>query len=89
MTPPDFIQDFRAQAERRRLEIEQRRSQALLDQSSLNNSPETRVRIWERLHQLRLPKDPDHAILRQIARQTQLPLAEVQEVQRQRALPRA
>jgi hypothetical protein len=89
MIPPDFIQDFRAQAERRRLEAEQRRSQALIDQSSLVNSPETRVRIWERLHQLRLPRNPDHAILVQIARQTQLRLADVQEVQRQRAQPRA
>lgn len=89
MTPPDYIQDFRAQAERRRLEAEQRRSQALIDQSSLDNSPEMRVRIWERLHQLRMPKSPDHAILLQIAQQTHLRLAEVQEVQRQRTLPRA
>lgn len=89
MTPPDLIQDFRAQAERRRLEAEQRRSQALIDQSSLAHSPETRVRIWEQLHQLRMPRSPDHAILLQIARQTHLRLAEVQEVQRQRAQPRA
>jgi hypothetical protein len=67
MTPTDFMPDFRAQAERRRLEAEQRRSQALIDQRSLDNTPEARVRIWERLHQLRMPKDPAHAILQQIA----------------------
>ncbi len=87
MVPTDFVIDFRAQAERRRLEAEQRRSQALLDQRSLDNTPEARVRIWERLHQLRLPKDPAHAILLQVAQQTQLDLTDVQEVQRQRALP--
>jgi hypothetical protein len=88
MTPTDFMPDFRAQAERRRLEAEQRRSQALIDQRSLDNTPEARVRIWERLHQLRLPKDPAHAILQQIAQQTQLQLTDVQEVQRLRAAPR-
>jgi hypothetical protein len=88
MTPTDFMPDFRAQAERRRLEAEQRRSQALIDQRSLDNTPEARVRIWERLHQLRLPKDPGHANLQQIAQQTQLQLADVHEVQRLRAAPR-
>ena len=88
MTPTDFMPDFRAQAERRRLEAEQRRSQALIDQRSLDNTPEARVRIWERLHQLRLPKDPGHAILLQVAQQTQLQLADVHEVQRLRAVPR-
>jgi hypothetical protein len=89
MITTDYISDFRAQAERRRLEAEQRRSQAILDQRSHDNTPEMRVRIWERLHQLRMPKDPSHAILLQIAQQTQLKLAEVQEVQRVRAQPLA
>jgi hypothetical protein len=89
MTPADFIMDFRAQAERRRLEAEQRRSQAMIDQRSIVNTPEMRVRIWERLHQLRLPKDPGHAILVQIAQQTDLQIVEIQEVQRQRATLRS
>jgi hypothetical protein len=46
-----------------------------------------RVRIWERLHQVRLPKDPSHAILKQVAQQTALDLNEVLEVQRLRAQP--
>lgn len=87
MIPPDYATDFRAQLERRRLEAEQRRSQDLLDQRSLEHSPEMRVRIWERVHQLRMPKDPAHAILSQIAKQTHLQLADVHEVQRQRAHP--
>ncbi len=85
MITTDYVSDFRAQLERRRLEAEQRRSQDLLEQRSLEHTPEMRVRIWERVHQLRMPKDPAHAILAQIAQQTRLPLAEVHEVQRQRA----
>jgi hypothetical protein len=86
MNSSDYnISDFRVQAERARLEAEQRRTQALFDQRSNENPPEVRVRIWERLHQLRMPKDPAHAILAQIAKQTHLDLAEVQEVQRLRA----
>ena len=82
----DPATDFRALAERRRLEAEQQRSQALLDQRSHEHSPAMRVRLWERLHQLRLPKDPAHAILVQVAQQTGLALADVHRVQQQRAL---
>ena len=45
------------------------------------------MRIWERLHQVRLPKDPAHAILAIIAKQTGMKLGDVQEVQRARATP--
>lgn len=85
MITTDIVADFRAIAERRRLEAEQRRNQALHDQRSIDNTPEVRVRLWERLHQLRLPRDPSHAILNQVAGQTGLAVAEIQEVQRQRA----
>jgi hypothetical protein len=87
MSAGEYVADLRAQAERRRLEEEQRRTQARLDQRSLDNPPETRVRIWERLHQLRLPKNPSHGVLQQISQQTGLSLTEIQEVQKQRAEP--
>jgi hypothetical protein len=78
------VPDFRVELERRRLEADQRRSQALLDQRSADNTPDARVRTWERLHQLRLPKDPAHVILAQIARETALRMDELLEVQRSR-----
>lgn len=84
-TSSDYASDLRAQLERRRLEAEQVRHQALLDQRAFDSPPDTRVRVWERLHQLRLPKDPGHAVLARVAEQTGLALADVQEVQRQRA----
>jgi hypothetical protein len=84
----DPTADRRAQMERLRLEAEGARAKALLDQRDQNATPEARVRTWERLHQLRLPRDPSHAVLPHVAEQTGLELAEVQEVQRQRARPR-
>ena len=85
-TPVEPVLDHRARLERQQFEAAERRERALIDQRSPENSPETRVRTWERLHQLRLPRDPAHPILRQVAKQTDLGLADVLEVQRQRAL---
>jgi hypothetical protein len=85
----DYAADRRAQLERQRLEAEEARGKALLDQRDTTTTPEARVRVWERLHQLRLPVDPAHAVLPHVAEQTGLALADIQEVQRQRAAQRA
>lgn len=85
----DLYLDHQARFERQQLEAAQRREQALHEQSSPANSAEQRVRIWERLHQVRMPKDPAHAILAVIAKQTSLQLIDVQEVQRLRLVPQA
>lgn len=84
MNDSDAILDHRARAEQAMFEAAQRRDRALVDQRSPENPPEARVRIWERLHQVRLPRDPAHAILPRVAEQTGLSLADVQEVQRSR-----
>ena len=76
------IIDHRARLERIQFEANERRERALIDQRSPDNTPEMRVRVWERLHQVRLPKDPAHAILPQVA-----DLSDILEVQRQRAQP--
>lgn len=46
------------------------------------NTPEQRVRGWERVHGLTLPHDPNHRILLAIALKTRLTLEQVQAVQR-------
>ncbi len=81
------ILDHRARLERSQFEAAERRDRALIDQRAPDSSPAARVRVWEALHQVRLPKSPGHAILRHVAEQTQLPLEDVLEVQRQRAQP--
>lgn len=45
-------------------------------------TPEERIRAWERVHGLTLPRDPNHRILGGIALKTGLTLEEVQAVQR-------
>lgn len=85
----DFVLDHNARLEKQRFEAAERRDRALIDQRSPQLSPEERVRVWERLHQVRLPRSPAHAILPQVADQTGLELSDVQEVQRQRAQPAA
>jgi hypothetical protein len=51
---------------------------------SIRNSPGERIRIWERLHGLTLPRDPTHRLLGVVAAGTDLALEQVLEEQRQR-----
>lgn len=85
----EIFPDYRARAERAAREAAERREQALLDQRSPDNTDEARVRIWERLHQVRMPKDPAHPILALIARQTGMDIGDVRNVQTQRTIPAA
>jgi hypothetical protein len=68
-------------AENRRIDLEEQRSEL--------NSPDARIRVWEKLHGLSLPSDPTHPIVDVIAVSTRLTIAEVQEVQRKHAAQRA
>jgi hypothetical protein len=83
----DPILDHRARIEHARLEAEQQRAEALTGQCAPENSPAVRVRIWEKLHQVYLPKSSTHGILRIVAKHTGLALEQVLEVQRQRLMP--
>jgi hypothetical protein len=67
-------------AQRRRLELAEQRSDL--------NSPEVRIRAWEKVHALRLPTDPDHPVLDVVAMGTGLTLAQVREEQKERAARR-
>lgn len=87
MSSHDPLLDHRARIERAQFEAAERRSQALIDQRAPESPPEARVRAWEKLHQVRLPKDPEHAVLLVVAQQTGMALSDVREVQRQRAQP--
>ena len=69
-----------ANAAKRRVELEELRSDLM--------SPEQRVRAWERVHGLTLPRDPNHRILGAIAASTRLTLEQVREVQHDDAVRR-
>ena len=72
-----FAQEESERAEKRRQELAEQRSDL--------NSPDVRIRVWEKIHQRRLPSDPAHPILAVIAVSTRLTLAEVRTEQRARA----
>jgi len=80
----ESISDYRERLERERKEIQQRRLDALAEQVSVVNIPSERIRIWERLHGLSLPRNPTHKLVVVIAAATDLQLEQVQEVQRLR-----
>ena len=67
-------------AQRRRLELAEQRSDL--------NPPDVRIRVWEKLHALRLPQDPGHPVLDVIAISTGLTLAQVRAEQRGRVAQR-
>jgi hypothetical protein len=77
--------DFRERLARQQAEAAERRQQALTEQASPLNSAEARIRIWEQLHAIELPRDTDHRLLAVIAANTGLSLAQVRAEQQQRA----
>jgi hypothetical protein len=61
------------------------RADELATQVSPAKDPEERIRIWERLHALRLPLASGHVLVRVIATQTRLTIGQVHEEQRRRS----
>jgi hypothetical protein len=90
---PHSANEFvRTQAERLALEEHERAQKRQLDlaeQQSDLNPPGVRIRMWEKVHALRLPGDPGHPVLRVIAMGTGLTLAQVREEQQARLSRRA
>jgi hypothetical protein len=90
--PPYPTSEFiRTHAERLADEAEERlqkRQLVLAEQCSSENPPDVRIRAWEKAHDLRLPGDPEHPVLRTVAIGTGLTIAQVREEQRARRAPR-
>lgn len=61
------------------------RANELAAQASPTNDAVERIRIWERLHALRLPQTSSHVLVKVIATQTRLSVDQVHEEQRRRA----
>jgi hypothetical protein len=77
--------DYRARLAHLQAEALERRQQQLSEQSSPHNTPSDRIRIWERLHQVELPRNPAHRLVAVIAANTGLSAEEVLAEQRVRA----
>ena len=73
---------LRAEQER----VEERRSKidAL---TSPFAAPEERIRLWEELHGVRLPRTADHSLVRVIANRTALSVEQIHDEQQRRVAP--
>jgi hypothetical protein len=81
----DPMMDFRARLVHQQAESAERRRLDLAEQSSRLKTAEERIRIWERLHEVTLPRDPAHRLVDIIAANTGLTDAEVRDEQCRRA----
>ena len=81
----ELMRDHRARMLHAREQAAARRKRAIEDQRCSSLAAPERVSMWENLHQVRIPTDPDHPILLIIAQQTGLRLDDVRGVQRNRA----
>ena len=81
--------DFRQRQAILQAEAARKREQEIGEQRSPENSASIRIRIWERRHQLPLPRSATHGLLTNIAEDTGLTLADVHAEQQARALARA
>src|SRR6266850_1541320 len=75
----DPMMDFRARLVHAQAEAAERRRADLAEQSSHLKSAEERIRIWERIHEITLPRDSAHPLLKIIAANTGLTHADVRD----------
>jgi hypothetical protein len=85
----DPMMDFRARLVHQQAEAAERRRLDLAEQSSRLKTAEERIRIWERIHEVVLPRDTAHNLVEIIAANTGLTEADVREEQQRRAAMRA
>jgi hypothetical protein len=85
-----FIGDLaerRAHIEHQNQERAAERQQQIALQSSTLSGPEERIRLWEKLHALNLPRSAQHKLLGVIAEQTNLSIQDVLDAQQRRVAP--
>jgi len=86
-SPLTTIADRRAAVQLADLERAEARLREIESQTSFVHSPEERIRIWERLHALSLPKGATHPLVAVIAAQTNLTAGDIVEEQQRRRRP--
>src|SRR6201996_3419226 len=88
-SPEDPMMDFRARLVHQQAEAAERRRMDLAEQSSRLKTAEERIRIWERIHEVTLPRDAAHRLVDIIATNTGLADSDVRDEQQRRASLRA
>lgn len=69
--------DYRERLTQERAMAQERWEQALREQTAPENDAAARIRVWERRHQLELPRSPTHRLIAVIAAGTDLSVEEV------------
>ena len=83
--PGESDADYRERLEQDRLLAQERWEQALRQQSSPESDAAERIRVWERRHQVDLPRNPGHRLIAVIAAATGLTASQVLAEQSARA----
>jgi hypothetical protein len=81
----DPMMDYRARLIHQQAEAAERRRTDLAEQCSRLRTAEERIRIWERIHEVTLPRDSEHRLIPIIAANTGLTDADVRDEQQRRA----
>jgi hypothetical protein len=85
----DPMLDYRTRLVNAQAEAAERRRMDLAEQCSRLKTAEERIRIWERIHEVNLPRDSEHRLLDIIAANTGLSTADIRDEQQRRATLRA
>lgn len=85
----DPMLDYRTRLVQSQAEAAERRRMDLAEQCSRLKTAEERIRIWERIHEVTLPRDSEHRLLDIIAANTGLSTADIRDEQQRRATLRA
>ena len=83
----DPMAGYPARIIREQVEEAERAQRERIEQSCELNAPAIRIRAWERLHRLTLPRGSAHSVLSVVAEATHLTLEQVREEQRRRSEP--
>jgi len=81
LTSGELMREHRARVALEDEARNERRRLGEAEQSASSSAPEIRVRVWEKIHGLSLPKDTTHPLVNVIATQTNLTVAEVRHEQ--------
>lgn len=81
----DPMADYHVHSVREQREEAERSQWERGEQSSDFNTPAVRIRAWERLHRLTLPRESAHSVLSVVAEATHLTLEQVRAEQQRRS----
>jgi len=81
---PSTVKERRAEIEQEEAVARAERNRQLEAQRSTLSTAGDRIRLWEKLHKLHLPRNANHALLPIIARETDLTVTDIQQEQSRR-----